>query len=654
MRFVVLAGLLLVAALANADGFIGAAQCRQCHAEEYAQWAQSHHARAMQRPGPETVLGDFSGVSLDFGGITTRFYREAGEHRIETMGPDGEPQDYAIAYTFGFKPLQQYLVDIGDGHLQALNVAWDARPPSEGGQRWFHLQPGEDMSPANPFFWTRHYQNWNSRCADCHSTGVERNYSPASHRFETTYRDINVACEACHGPGARHVELVGSGRYSADETGFDHQLEPRLSWSFDEGAAIAKPDVAEPAAGANGAAWPDTCGACHSRRLQLATGTAGAFHDRYLLQLIEPPFYFEDGQIRDEVFVTGSFLQSRMHQAGVTCGDCHEPHSGELRAEGNALCAQCHQPSVFDRESHHGFSPASSAQCVDCHMPARTYMQVDDRRDHSFVVPGRRKPDLDDDNLPAIWRGSLLARLDALSDANLAKIRAGLASTAPLVRRGAVVAAGRYPLETRWPLLAPLLDENLLAVRFELGRALSELPASLRQAEPRLDQLLADYRAMLETTSDSPASQTALAMLAAAQGDPALASAAFEQALRIDPDHVPALLNAGDFARASGNEARAFDLLKRAVDVAPESAAANHSFGLALVRRRQYDTALSFLERAATAADATPRFAFVYAVALDGQGKTGRAIEVLENASAQWPGQQDIEQLLVRYRSKSP
>jgi predicted CXXCH cytochrome family protein len=109
--------------------------------------------------------------------------------------------------------------------------------------------------------------------------------------------------------------------------------------------------------------------------------------------------YFPDGQQDEEVYILGSFLKSKMHEKGVTCTNCHEPHSGQLVAEGNAVCTQCHNevgwpefPSLklglFDSPDHHRHAPGSAAaQCVSCHMPERNYMVIDGRRDHFFRVP---------------------------------------------------------------------------------------------------------------------------------------------------------------------------------------------------------------------------------------------------------------------------
>jgi hypothetical protein len=90
----------------------------------------------------------------------------------------------------------------------------------------------------------------------------------------------------------------------------------------------------------------------------------------------------------DEVYVYGSFVQSKMYRAGVRCSDCHDPHSLELKAPGNAVCSGCHLPSAYDTpEHHHHVESSTGAQCVECHMPATTYMVVDPRRDHSMRIP---------------------------------------------------------------------------------------------------------------------------------------------------------------------------------------------------------------------------------------------------------------------------
>ena len=153
----------------------------------------------------DTVLGDFNDASFDYFGVHSRFFRDGDKFMVETDGPDGKIAPFEVKYTFGLYPLQQYLVEFPDGRIQALSLAWDSRPKSEGGQRWFHLYPNEDIKHDDVLHWTKLNQNWNFMCAECHSTGVRKNYDAAKDRFATTWAEISVGCEACHGQGSAHV-----------------------------------------------------------------------------------------------------------------------------------------------------------------------------------------------------------------------------------------------------------------------------------------------------------------------------------------------------------------------------------------------------------------------------------------------------------------
>ena len=277
----------------------------------------------MQPPTPQTVLGDFDDARFQYNGVETRFLRRDGEYRVITDGPDGELREYPVRWVFGVYPLQQLLLPLAGGRLQALSIAWDARPAAEGGQRWYHLYPDEAVDHRDPLHWTGPYQNWNTRCAECHSTDVDKGYDPVARSFDTRFAEEDVACEACHGPGEAHVTRARDGLpVSGADSGL-FGLRDRGDWSFAEGSAIAVRS-GTPA----GATQIDTCGRCHVRR-----GTLGAYRhgqplsDTHRLALLGEPLYHHDGQILDEVYVYGSFLQSRMHLAGVVCSDCHDIHS---------------------------------------------------------------------------------------------------------------------------------------------------------------------------------------------------------------------------------------------------------------------------------------------------------------------------------------
>ena len=376
-----------------APAYAGSSVCVGCHAAQGAQWQGSHHAQSMQVANAQTVLGDFNDVRFEHQGQTTRFYRRDDGYWVQTEGADGQSAPFRISHTFGVFPLQQYLIRFDDGRLQALGIAWDARPRTQGGQRWFALYP-QRIAPGDPLHWTGRDQNWNFMCASCHSTGVQRRYDGARNRFDTRWAEIDVACESCHGPGDRHVVLARAGRAAKGAgsglvTRFD--ATARQVWrrtSVEQSTAAPASDTAA------AKREEEVCYPCHARRQELvATPTPGAaFLDQYLPLTLEAGLYQADGQLQDEVFEYGSFQQSKMHAAGVTCTACHEPHSLRLRAVGNVLCTQCHQADRYDQSSHHHHRPdAAGAACVSCHMPSRTYMGVHVRHDHSLRIP---RPDL--------------------------------------------------------------------------------------------------------------------------------------------------------------------------------------------------------------------------------------------------------------------
>src|SRR5437764_1041546 len=353
---VILAVLLLLSSVARAEEpatLVGAQACAGCHAAQAAAWQPSHHALAMQPATAATVLGDFSGAKLEHFGVTTTVFRDGDSYMVRTDGPDGALHDYKIAYTFGVHPLQQYLIAMPGGRYQALGIAWDSRPRAEGGQRWYPLYPDQKLPAGDRLHWTGRDQTWNYMCADCHSTGVVKNFDLAKNAYATTWTDVDVGCEACHGPGSRHIAWAQSGAPASeqDHKGLVAWLKPTDSghWEMNEATGIAH--RTEKLASAE----LDSCAGCHARRKVIAPAASpdAPFLDSGLPAYLEPGLYHADGQIDGEVFEYGSFIQSRMHSAGVTCSNCHEPHSLELRSESNGLCAQCHMPAKFDASEHH-------------------------------------------------------------------------------------------------------------------------------------------------------------------------------------------------------------------------------------------------------------------------------------------------------------
>lgn len=379
------AGLSLGERPSSLPSFVGSKVCAGCHEAPAKAWAGSHHAWAWKSPNETTVKGDFDGATIEHKGIKSRFFKKGEKFIVETDGPDGKLAEFDVKSTAGIEPLQQYLLEKEPGRLQALDLAWDTEK-----KRWYHLYPDQTLKGGDGLHWTGPYKTWNARCAECHATGYKKNYDAKTQRYTSTQAEIGVGCEACHGPGEAHVA------WGNDRESFDSNAWPRLTKT---GLTI----------GFNRQS-PETeiqqCAGCHSRREPLADGNplpGTPFHDAYRLARLRPGLYHADGSIQDEVYVYGSFLQSKMYARGVRCSDCHEPHAAKLKADGNAVCTQCHSPAgnarfptlakaAYDDSSHHFHALGTDgAQCKSCHMIQRTYMGVDGRRDHSFRIP---RPDL--------------------------------------------------------------------------------------------------------------------------------------------------------------------------------------------------------------------------------------------------------------------
>jgi Flp pilus assembly protein TadD len=661
----------------------------------------------MQPASAETVLGDFSGTPFREPGGTFTFSRDGSRFRVRAEGPDGHARDYEVTYTFGVTPLQQYLVGLDGGRLQALTVAWDARPREAGGQRWFSLYPGERLRPGDPLHWTGYEQTWNYQCAECHSTGVRKNYDAASGRYGTAWAEVNVACEACHGPGSRHVEWArrrGSW-WTPDrdpQRGLVVTLRDRGQWRLDPATGNARRSAPRAAD-----VEIEACAVCHARRSVIAEGAPGRrrLMDTHLPALLEPGLYHADGQQHGEVYTYGSFLQSRMYREGVTCSDCHEPHSLKLRAPGNGVCAQCHAPARYDTASHHFHRPGSTgAACVGCHMPAATYMLVDPRRDHSLRVP---RPDLSvelgtpnactachTDREPAwardtarMWYGrdpgghqryaralhagrtgqpgalALLAELirDAGQPAiarataltlisrspgptSREAVRQGLRDPDPLLRRAALAALESAPPERRPALAARLLGDPVRAVRIEAGRVLASVPdAALGSAERAARQLaIEEYIGSQRLNADRPEARVNLGLLFAQRADAPEAEAEYRAAIALWRGHVPAYVNLADLYRMRGREGDAERALREGLAVAPDDPSLHHALGLALARQKRLDAAVAALRQAATLAPSVARYRYVYAVALHGAGRRDEAIRVLEEAVQRHPYDPDL------------
>lgn len=618
--------------------FVGDQTCQSCHAGEWEQWKGSHHDYAIGEADEEHVRGDFDDAMFSDGENSYRFYQEGVHYMVDITGSDDETETHRIDYTFGWEPLQQYLVDIGRGKYQALHIAWDTEK-----QQWFSLFPDEQFEEDDWMHWRGGAMNWNTMCADCHSTNLRQNYIAEADSFHTSWDVINVSCEACHGPGGDHVEFVSSPEgesASRERIGMDLELG-RFTSQIDE---------------------INTCAPCHSLRQKLTDDYIHGdnYLDHFDPQLPRPDMYFADGQILEEVFVFGSFLQSKMYAEGIQCTDCHDPHSLQLRQPltNNQLCMSCHEPQ-YNSADHHFHEPNTEAsQCVNCHMTGRTYMGNDYRRDHSFRIPRPDQsaqfgtPNACNDchsDRPAKWASDainnwygeerephfsdILLEINDQGPGDFTSLRQLIEDTSQpeVIRATAVWYAGRFPEDNSYEILANAIESESAMVRASAAKAMENLPADMKK--PLLETALADsvravrisamtnltefavhdfsanhrehfqnavqeYREFLDVNEYFPQGQMNRGRFFEQQGELDKAMNAYRTALERDPKFNPARINLAYLHNRLGENNRAEELLLIVTEQEPEFGDAYYSLGLLKAEQNLMQEAIHWFEQA--------------------------------------------------------
>ncbi len=679
--------------------------CVNCHQQQHSDWTKSDHAKAMAIASPDTVLATFENTEVSHYGQKARFYRDKGQYWAEVTY--GEKVNiYNIEYVFGHYPLQQYLVATEPGRYHILPFAWDSRTAQQGGQRWYHIYPDEEIMPEDRLHWQQPLQNWNGMCADCHSDGLKRQYNVKQDTFDTTFDNINVGCQSCHGTMTEHSTLMASPDYKPQPTdnGFT-------------GAWIRKPDedISHWFGPERDNSFMQTCFACHSLRSPLTDGMKAdtPFLDQFSPTLLASPLYYADGQIKEEVYVYGSFLQSKMFEAGVNCLDCHDKHTMKLKLSPQDTCLQCHSPSTYDAVTHHGHPEQSEgAQCVNCHMPATNFMVVDARRDHSFKIP---KPHLsdqlgtpnacigchsDETNQWAAknienWHGKpapastseqtfwqlqingnapLANHLTLVNDAQQSNIVRATAieylsnitpdgsltlkhfspwlnDESALIRLAAVRVAQHIPAEQRIVALAPLLKQDNLAIKVAAANQLLSLPIP---KELSIDFRLA-YEALVsshEISSWRGEGRLNHGMLAAAEQQFEVAEEKFQSAIFIDPYFTAAYINLADLYRNQGKINEEKRVLLQGLKSLPNDPLLHYSHGLHMIRGKDYKSAISALRQAVKYDRYNVQYAYIFWLAMDSVGQTQQSLQQLKQQLDDYNYDRQLVELGLHFAQK--
>jgi predicted CXXCH cytochrome family protein len=541
----------------------------------------------------------------------------------------------------GREPLVQFLVPFDGGRLQVTQAAWDVQK-----REWFDVF-ADDRAAGEWGHWTGGGMTWNSQCASCHSTGVRKGWDPSKGAYGTTATAHGVTCAACHGDPAAHA------------AGGPPPSDLRLL---------------------------DGCGSCHARRAELTEGyvVGEPFLDHFAPHLVDrTDAFWPDGQVREEDFEYGAFLGSRMHEAGVTCTSCHDPHSGRLRAEGDALCLGCHEklPGFAAHDRHEPPGPG----CVGCHMPVTTYMQRDPRHDHSFGIPdpwtnaklgipdactrchGDRDAAWATKQATAWWgdlggprrdrtvaiaggragdASAVPGLIGVLSDpkgawrAAAAGVLEGFVDR-PEVRRALIdvlddpdghvrfAAAGALAPVAPDPevdrALAPLLSDPLRAVRIQAARGL-RFRLSPGSAS------MADYVEYLRQNADTPAALHERATWAIERGDLPSAVRDLQAAVGFDPNSVAVRDTYAVALAGYGRPGDAAAQLREVVRLAPNDAAGWFRLGLAEAGAGDLPAAEAAMDRSVTLDPSDARAWYNLGLVRQQLGRGASAVAALERA----------------------
>lgn len=680
------------------------ANCVNCHAEQVADWQQSDHAKAMAKATPASVLSDFNNAEVTHFTQKALFYHNDNGYFIR-FTQKGQSTDYKVSYTFGHYPLQEYLIDVGSGKLQVFPFAWDSRDLAQGGQRWYPMYADEDIAANDRLHWLQPLQNWNGMCADCHSDGLKRNYNASYDTFNTQFDNINVGCQSCHGEMANHYDSTQ--QHATSSLGMSRDEEKALGhWLLTKGEPVAHWQGPK-----RDNAFMDTCFSCHALRSPLTDGFKPhtPFLDQFTPNFITPPLYYADGQIKEEDYVYGSFLQSKMFANGVNCLDCHDQHTMKVKIQGNGLCLQCHNSEVYQQPEHirHPLD-SEGAQCVNCHMPQTTYMGVDARRDHSFRIPHpelsekygmpngctnchneesnnwakeqirnwHKNPTplpnaeahfislmhgeglplnqhialINDTSVSAIKRASALTMLPyAVASLSDKDVSAWVHSDEPLIRLALAQTGQLLPPAERLKSYQTLLNDKYKAIRVAAANQLVGFGLKSDAFKQAFNELLT-ANAMSTWRGEGNLNQSLILLR---QQKASQAMELLKQGIEVDPYFAPNYVNLADIYRNLGQAENEASTLEKGVEANPASSLLQYSQGLYFIRSGDQPAALGAFKLAMNNEPANPQYAYVYLLTMDSLGDTKRAVQQLKLALKRYGNNPQLIQLGSQLAAKA-
>jgi|TARA_B110000305_G_C19462871_1_gene655774 tetratricopeptide (TPR) repeat protein len=639
--------------------FVGSETCKTCHLEQFQDWQGSHHDQAMKIADSSSILADFNNEIFTSKTVKSKFFKKGADYYVNTESEDGTYKDFKIEYTFGVTPLQQYLIKFPNGEYQCLTTAWNSVENT-----WFSLNSAVDINHGDWLHWTGGAMSWNTMCADCHSTNLQKNYQSKTDTYKTTFSEIDVSCEACHGPSSAHVSF------------YKNPMEDKLPPSLYMDTKMDSKEVV------------DKCARCHSRRAQLTEyfDYSGSFMDHYSPSLLIDPLYELDGQIRDEDYVYGSFVQSKMYHNGVSCKDCHNVHSLKLKKQGNNLCLTCHEPAYNEPSHNFHLVGSEGAQCINCHMPGKIYMGNDFRRDHSFRIPrpdqtvshgvpnacngchenkspqwakdvivskfGEERADHFSDQLLKGYHGDITAFERLMADGNYPEIARATAlslyanqsldpsqlnnlvrylnDSSAIVRNETILSLERMRNQQVANNIIPLLTDSMRMVRISAAQYFNMLGIDV-SADPNYAKATKEFLEGMNVNADFASGQHQIGLYYQAKGKDENAMKSYERAISIDGYHNRSRMNLALLYYQNGRVDAAEKLYLKVVEQEPEFSYSYYMLGLLYNETGDREKSLEYLSNTIGKEPANMNAYYNYALMLQQEGRNVESIKVVEN-----------------------
>ena len=511
--------------------YITSVNCKECHLSEFHSWHDSYHRTMTQRATVDTVIAPIDDITVHSRGRDYRFYKKGDQFRVQMVDPDWEIERLrkGLSITQTDNPPvidRQIMMTTGSHHYQAYWI--NGRLGNEFRQVPFVYHIATDQwVPREDAFLQRSSQErefalWNNNCVLCHTVGGRPGFDVLKNTWQTSFVELGIACEACHGPGRKHAELHRS-KTTASATNaqdLDQHIVNPARLDKDRAAAV--------------------CGQCHAdfypkdSNDSFKNGYADSFRPGRLLEESRvimsyqearnfsdkreigqgldagESLYWKDGAVRVGGREYNGLVESACFQKGeITCLSCHSMHNYQepddqlaRNRNGNDTCLECHT-EYSDRISEHTHhAPASSGSlCYNCHMPHTSYAlfkairshRIDSPNSQSFVQSGRPNAcnlcHLDQtlkwtvDHIHE-WYDQPVVTLDDDSQhitASILWILKGDAAQRAIVGWSAGWSPAHSASGKDWstPFIAELMADPYAAIRFISARTLEKLDAEL-------------------------------------------------------------------------------------------------------------------------------------------------------------------------------